>query len=257
MLRALTQSGGTTAPMNDSYSEGKTSWPLRSLLAMVPASERADLVRMGIPRRYDRGEILMHAGEAGREAFLIIEGCAKVLGSNVEGNPALLAVRMAGEVVGELSVLDGKPRSATVQAATPTRVRVISSTDLQKYMSAHPATAAAVQNNVTAKLREAIRDRIDLTGAPVVLRLARVICKLGSTYGEDVPEGIMISAPLSQADLSSLVGTTEQSIRRALGSLRDKGLVRPYYRKLIITDMNRLQEMTDGRISEDHDRRSQ
>src|SRR5579862_9021211 len=115
----------------------------------------------------------MRHGEPGHEAFLILEGCTKAIGDNPEGHQALLAVRMAGNIVGELSILDGQPRSATVQAASLTRVRVISGTELRDFIADHPATEAALQASVAAKLREAIRDRIDLNGAPVALRLAR------------------------------------------------------------------------------------
>jgi CRP-like cAMP-binding protein len=241
---------------DDHYPVGEGRWPLRSLLASIPARERLELLGLGLPRRYDRGEILIRAGEPGREVFLIVDGCVKVLADSVEGNPALLAVRTAGDVVGELSILDGQPRSATVQAANLTRVRVISAGDLRGFLTAYPATAAAVQSSVTAKLREAIRDRIDLNGAPVVMRLARVIYKLGSTYGEDAPEGVVVSVPLSQADLGSLAGTTEQSVRRALATLREDGLVCPHYRKLIITDIYRLREMVDGRAPGGRESRS-
>lgn len=198
----------------------------------------------------------MRLGEPGHEAFLIIEGCTKIVGDNPEGHPALLAVRMAGDMVGELSLLDGQPRSATVQAASLTRVQVISGTDLRGFIARHPATGSALQASVTAKLREAIRDRIDLNGAPVMLRLARVIWKLGNACGTPVPEGILISAPLSQADLGSLVGTTEQSIRRTLSTLRDLGLVRSRYREFVITDMGRLREMAMGRSLEINERRA-
>jgi CRP/FNR family cyclic AMP-dependent transcriptional regulator len=238
-------------------STDKGGWPTRSLLASIPALERLGLLQMGHPRRYDRGDILMRHGEPGHEAFLIIEGCTKITGDNPEGHPALLAVRMAGDMVGELSILDGQPRSATVQAASLTRVQVMSGTDLRGFLAHHPVTEAAVQASVTAKLREAIRDRIELNGAPVTLRLTRVIWKLGNACGTTVPEGVLISAPLSQADLSSLVGTTEQSIRRTLSTLRDLGLVRSRYRELVITDMDRLREMAMGRSPEISQRRAQ
>jgi CRP/FNR family transcriptional regulator, cyclic AMP receptor protein len=149
-------------------------------------------------------------------------------------------------LVGELSVLDGEPRSASIQAATPLRTRVISAAELRQFVAIRPSAAAALQNSVASKLREAIRDRIELNGAPVILRLARVIWKLGQTCGVETQDGVLISA-FSQADLGALAGTTEQSVRRALTTLRREGLVRSDYRKLLITDMRRLREMATGR----------
>jgi DNA-binding GntR family transcriptional regulator len=63
-----------------------------------------------------------------------------------------------------------------------------------------------------------------------------------------VPDGVLITAPLSQADLSSLIATTEQSVRRALSALRGDGLVRWEYRRTIITDPGRLHELAGIRL---------
>jgi CRP/FNR family cyclic AMP-dependent transcriptional regulator len=232
----------------DTSSNGSRQWRDGCLLASVPEPDRLEILQLGHPKRYDRGEILIRADDAGQEAFLIIDGCTKIIGDSADGNPSLLAIRMAGDMVGEFSALDGHPRSASVQAAAPTRVRVISGADLGGFLATHPATLAALQSHLTAKLREAIRDRIELNGAPVLLRLARVICKLGGTYGTQTAEGLLISVPLSQADFGSLVGTTEQSIRRALSILRNEDLVRTQYRTIIITDMSRLQRVANGRV---------
>jgi CRP/FNR family transcriptional regulator, cyclic AMP receptor protein len=229
----------------DIYPNNGDLWAPRSLLASVPEAERLDLLRLGRPRRYDRGELLARSGEPGRWAFLIIDGCVKITGESAEGHPALLAIRISGDLVGELSVLDGEPRSASIQAATPLRTRIIPAAELLGFMADRPVAAAALQNSVAAKLREAIRDRIELNGAPVTLRLAKVIWKLGRTCGIETPDGVLISA-FSQADLGALAGTTEQSIRRALTTLRGEGLVRSDYRKLLITDMQGLRKMTKG-----------
>jgi CRP/FNR family transcriptional regulator, cyclic AMP receptor protein len=230
----------------DLYPNNTASWTPRSLLAGVPEPEQLDLLRLGRPRRYERGELLARSGEPGRWAFLIIAGCVKITGESAEGHPALLAIRMSGDLVGELSVLDGEPRSASIQAATPLRTRIIPAAELLQFIADRPVAAAALHNSVAAKLREAIRDRIELNGAPVIIRLARVIWKLGGTCGIETPDGVLISA-FSQADLGALAGTTEQSIRRALATLRSEGLVRSEYRKLLITDMQGLREMTKGR----------
>jgi CRP/FNR family cyclic AMP-dependent transcriptional regulator len=205
-------------------------------------------MRMGSSRTYARGDILMGIGQLGTDVYLITRGCVKVIGDTFEGSQALLAVRMAGDLVGEIAFLDRKPRSATVSAAGLVTARVIPAASLHEHMSASPTTAAAVQAAVTAKLRETVRDRIDFNnGAPVATRLARAIYKLATVYGLEVPEGVLITAPLSQADLCSLIGTTEQSVRRSLAAFRDDGLVQVHYRRLIITDVGRLEKMAGAR----------
>lgn len=213
-------------------------------MASLTETDRAAFLALGTARGFDRGSVLMRFGETGCEAHLITGGCVKVLGADPHGHTTLLAIRMPGDIVGELSVLDGRPRSATVMAAAPTRVRAISGTVLRGLLRSRPAIGTAVQNSVNAKLREAIGHRTATTGAPVVKRLVRVLEKLGRYCGKRTGEGLVITAPLSQADLAALVGTTEQSIRRALASLRGSGLLITRYRQLVITDTARLAAMS-------------
>jgi CRP/FNR family transcriptional regulator, cyclic AMP receptor protein len=213
-----------------------------SFLASLPDHERSEFAKLGTVRCFTRDQHLTWIGESGRETFLIMSGCVKVFADSVEGRPILLALRMAGDLVGELSVLDGQPRSATAKAAEPVVARLIDGAELVDYLAAHPVVANAVRDTIAARLREAATHRIEVNNsAPVLRRLARALCILGDQYGVPAPDGVLIAAPLSQADMSSLIGTTEQSVRRALAALRADGLVRWDYRKTIITDPGGLR----------------
>ena len=98
-----------------------------------------------------------------------------------------------------------------------------------------------------ARLREATQKRIQVNNAaPVPRRLAWALCLLGERYGVPVADGVLIDAPLSQADIASLISTTEQSVRKALAGLRDEGVVRRTYRRTVITDLERLQEIASS-----------
>ncbi|MFL1379111.1 Crp/Fnr family transcriptional regulator [Nocardiopsis protaetiae] len=233
----------------------ETTWHPRSLVASLPPDDREALLLLGTPRRFERGAVLMRLGEAGHDAHLILDGCVKVLGGSADGHTTLLAVRMAGDIVGELSVLDGRPRSATVEAAAPTRVRTIGGGTLRAFLRDRPGVGTAVQHSVNAKLREAIGHRTDSSGAPVMLRLVRVLDRLGRYCGRRTEEGLSISVPLSQADLSALVGATEQSVRRALGVLRSSGVLLTRYRSLVITDTDRLAALAEETAPESARRR--
>lgn len=220
-------------------------WPHGSLMAAISVTERRALLAAAFPRRFERGTVFIRVGEPAKEAYVVVSGYVKVMAGNPEGNTALLAIRTAGDMVGEFAVLDGGPRSATVQAAGQVVVAAIPADVLHDFLADHPGTARAVQNGVTAKMRESIRHRADLNGVPVNLRLARVLHKLAGCYGRDDAEGLVLAVPLSQADLAALVGATEQSIRRGLAALREQGVITARYRRLIVKDMFRLQTLVD------------
>ena len=212
-----------------------------SFLSSLPAHERAEILSLGTVRRFTRDQQLTRIGEAGQEAFVITSGCVKVFANSIEGQPILLAVRLAGDLVGELAVLDGRPRTATARAAGPVTAIAINSADLLALLAGRPTLAAAVYATIAARLREAVAHRVEVNNsAPVRHRLARALCLLAEQYGVPVPDGVLITAPLSQADISSLIATTEQSVRRALSVLRAEGLVRWEYRKTVITDPDGL-----------------
>ncbi|MEU4149408.1 Crp/Fnr family transcriptional regulator [Streptomyces sp. NPDC026659] len=233
--------------MTERSAEAAEPWPLRGFLAALPERERRELLALGTTRRYERGSALMTAGEDGTQCFVVLRGFLKVVGENTDGNRALLAIRVPGDVVGEIAVLDGRPRSATVFAAVPTWARVIAGGQLLTHIAGHPVTALALQRTVTAKLRESTSHRTDLNGVPVLMRLARVVRRLASVYGKDTPEGVLIGAPLSQADLAELVGSTEQSVRRALSALREAGVISTRYRRMFVIDTCRLRAVAEGR----------
>jgi CRP/FNR family cyclic AMP-dependent transcriptional regulator len=201
-------------------------------------------VRLGTERRFARDEILFRIGEPGTEAFLIVRGCVKIFADSVDGRLVLLSIRMPGELVGELAPLDGQLRSATGRAAGPVTARAIGAKVLNGYLAAHPAANRAVRDRIAARLREAAQERIQvINAAPVPRRLAWALCLLSERYGVPVPDGVLVDVPLSQADIASLLATTEQSVRKALAGLRAEGVVRWTYRKTVITDPGKLRDI--------------
>ncbi|MGE0170971.1 Crp/Fnr family transcriptional regulator [Nocardioides sp.] len=222
-------------------------WPPGSLLSLLAPEHQAGLLGMGTGRSFDRNEILMREGEPGRALFLLLRGCVKVVSIAATGDVRLLAVRLAGDVVGELAALDGDPRSATVVTAARTTARVIGHEEFGRYVAAHAAVGAAVQRCVTAKLRQATRFRADAAAGPSTLaRLARVLHQLGASYGQPSPSGLLIDVHLSQPELAALVGVAQASIERALGELRARGMVRTGYRQLLISDADGLRTLAAG-----------
>jgi len=228
------------APKEHSLNE----YPPNSFLASLPPQERAEFARLGTERRFARDEILFRIGEPGTEAFLIVRGCVKIFADSMDGRLVLLSIRMPGELVGELAPLDGQLRSATGRAAGPVIARTIGATALNGYLAAHPAADRAVRDRIAARLREAAQERIQvINAAPVPYRLAWALCLLGERYGVLVPDGLLVDVPLSQADMAALLATTEQSVRKALAGLRAEGVIRWTYRKTVITDLDKLQEI--------------
>jgi CRP/FNR family cyclic AMP-dependent transcriptional regulator len=216
-------------------------WPGGTFLAGLTVADRDALLALGDTRRHARGEILIREGADDSSVYLLLRGYVRVIGSGYAGRETLLALRLAGDLVGELAALDRRPRSATVIAAMPTVTGRIPGKAFRAYLNERPAVAQAVQSRVVAKFRQANQYRIDLTGAPAVVRLARVLERLATLHGRTADGGTVIEVPVSQADLATLAGASEPSVQRALSALRGAGLLSTGYRRLVVRDLTQLR----------------
>ncbi|MFJ8112681.1 Crp/Fnr family transcriptional regulator [Streptomyces sp. NPDC096132] len=203
--------------------------------------DREALLSLGRIVRYDTGDVLIREGSHETSVLLLLDGCVKVVGVAEDGGTTLLALRVRGEVVGEISALDGQPRSATVIAARPTITRTLTGAAFRELLRERRGVADIVQRCVLAKLRGATRYRIDGSSGSAAVRLARALDNLVRSYARAVPEGLRIDVPLTHADLAALAGVSEASVQRALRSLRAAGAVTTKYRMVVIRDQDILR----------------
>jgi CRP/FNR family transcriptional regulator/CRP/FNR family cyclic AMP-dependent transcriptional regulator len=157
--------------------------------------------------------------------FLIVAGQVKVVLPSGDGEEAILGVLNAGECFGELSLLDGEPRSATIVATEPTDVLVVDRERFLAAVAANPRVAVDFLRILARRLRdvdEAVEDAVFLD---VPARLAKRLLELAAEYGSAGPDGIEIGLRVTQAELASMVGATRESINKHLGAFRARGLV--------------------------------
>ena len=215
-------------------SDGK--WAAGTVLHALDPDDRRALIGLGAPRVFQPGATLISEGSRDFDAYVLLDGCCKVLGNSVDGRAVLVSIRIGGDLVGELAALDEQPRSATVIALTPVTSRVISRPRFLRYLATHPLAAQAIHAQVARELRRSTRYRVYVNGAPIAARLAFVLDFLAETYGQPGPDGVRIDVPLSQPELASLIGVSEPSLHRALSDLRSRNVIVTRYRRVIVRD---------------------
>ncbi|SEG49281.1 cAMP-binding domain of CRP or a regulatory subunit of cAMP-dependent protein kinases [Actinacidiphila yanglinensis] len=213
-------------------------WPPAGLLGRVDAADRATLLGLGHRVVYPAGQITIHEADTSDFALLLLGGTVKVTAHALDGREALLAVRMAGDLVGELAGIDGQPRTGTVTACGRVLARYILRAELLECTNKHPAIGLALSASVVAKLRTATTRIVDFTGCDVLGRLARILHHLAVTYR--LPGRNEAQLPLSQPEMATLVGAAESSIHKALRALRESGAVVTGYRRITILDLEHL-----------------
>ena len=221
----------------------RMSWPGRTVLGRVTDSSRAALLATGTLRQYPAGSTLIMEGDSSTHVFLLIDGWLKVTGTTEDGGRALLALRSSGDIVGEQAALENQPRAATLTSAGVTVAREIHQSEFLRLLAERPDVSMAVTHALSAKLRWATRRRIDFSGLPTNVRLARVLSDLAQLDGRQTSQGTELGYELTQPELAAMVGASEPSVHRALRQLRADGVVGTGYRRVIIRDLPTLHEI--------------
>ncbi|GGL28127.1 Crp/Fnr family transcriptional regulator [Planomonospora parontospora] len=221
---------------------------------MLDEDARGELLTLGKPQPYEPGAILIRQGDSRCDHVLLLRSarpgtsaCAKVTVALGNGAEALLGVRVSGDLVGEMAVLRGTDRSATVTACTPMLAFQISSAAFISYLDGHPRLWSALASMIANRLDWANHRRLDFAAFPIPVRLARVLTDLAASHGFPVEEGTDLGVGLSQPELGRLIGAREAAVNNAVRSFKENGLLLIRRRRLIITDPEGLRAFgTEG-----------
>jgi CRP/FNR family transcriptional regulator, cyclic AMP receptor protein len=190
---------------------------------LLSTADRATLLAAGTVRRFTGGDTLCREGESAEHVIFIESGRVKVVSVAVDGQEALLAIRGPGELLGEIAVLDDKPRSAGVHALEPVQARIIPAGRFKAFLRDRPDASAALLSMVVGRLREADRRRLEYTAYDVPTRLALLLLEL--TGQAATAAGADAVVLLSQRELATATGASREAVVKALGRFRSKGII--------------------------------
>lgn len=219
--------------------DAAVTWPVASLLGRLSESARPALLELGTAVTFRRGKQILRQGASGTHAYLLLAGCVKVTG-NDGGREPLLAVRVGGDLVGEMAVLSGKTRSATVSTCAVTAVRVIPGAELRTFFLSYPDAALELACMISERLRWANERRVAFAALDARMRLIRALVAVAETYGRDTAEGRDLGVSLTQEEIASLAGVRLPTAEKILRALQSAGAVQLGYRKIVVTDLASL-----------------
>lgn len=196
------------------------------LLDTLRADDRKELLRSGTRRRYSKGDVLVLEGDRSSMVFVIIHGWVMVSSTSDEGRRVVLAFRGSGDIVGELAVISSRPRSATVTALDDVTASLMTAETFQRHVATMPSFAAQIMRTLGDRLRDADTSRRELATLRVLQRLCRLVIRLAEQSGTRATGGIVVEFSLAQHDLAAAIGATREATAKALGVLRERGLIR-------------------------------
>jgi CRP/FNR family transcriptional regulator, cyclic AMP receptor protein len=211
------------------------------LLAGLSDGDREALAAAVVRRRYRKGDIVMQKEEPGHALFIVERGSVRIYVPSAQGNDLILAVLGPGDFFGDLSLLDGRPRSASAAVGGDTSLLQLERSDFIALITRRPAAAMAVLEAVARRLRETDEMASDLAFLDVAGRLAKKLLELASAHGVERDGGLLIELPVTQEELANMIGVTRESVNRNLSDFRRLGLIKNQGRRIVIVDAARLR----------------
>jgi CRP/FNR family cyclic AMP-dependent transcriptional regulator len=223
----------------------KAAWPADDqaigFLGSLDGVQAAALRDRAVVRRFRKGQALFHEGASSDRVIVLLSGRVKVSTVAGDGKEIVLAFRGPGDLLGELSAIDGEPRSASVEAIEPVEALGIAAADFRSFLIAHPEVALLLMQMLSRRLRDADRKRVEFGAYDTVGRVAARLVELAEQYGEPVAHGLRIGLPLSQEELAGWTGASREAVSKALQTLRKVGWVVTERRRITVLDLDALR----------------
>ncbi|GAA1286487.1 Crp/Fnr family transcriptional regulator [Planotetraspora silvatica] len=208
-------------------------------LDLLTAEEIDDLRAAGRTRGWERGATVMNEGETADWVLVLTSGRVKVSSHTESGTEVVLAIRGPGALLGDMSALDGHPRSGTVTALEPVEGIVVG--DFPGFLNRHGRVAVLLMRLIVARLRDADRKRVEYGAYDTTGRVATRLVELAERYGEPVDGGVRVALPLSQDELAGWTGASREAVSKALRTLRDRGLIETGRLRVVVHDLEELR----------------
>lgn len=195
-------------------------------------------------RQVPKGSILFYVDDPGNACYIVIEGKVKIVVNSGDGREHILGILGLSDLFGEMSLIDGQPRSATAIAVEETSVLTIQREEFMRILADHPGIAMKLLIVLSRRLRltDAHVESLAFLSAPG--RVARLLLQLASDSGERNPEGkLVFSSRMTRQEMANLTGTSRETFTRVLMDYQDRGLVAIDRNQFILHNEPKLKEL--------------
>jgi CRP/FNR family cyclic AMP-dependent transcriptional regulator len=206
--------------------QGSVSTTHQSLLSRLPEHLFTSLFSHATPVHLKTDQALFLVGDTGDGCYRVEDGLLKVAMMSSAGNERILAFLGPGAIVGEMSIIDRLPRSASVVAVHAAVLSFLSRADFVRFANKHPEVYESLLALLAARLRETDTTIAAGTFLPLRGRVACVLLELAQEFGQDVGAGrIVIHQKISQKDLAAMAGIARENVNRILSDWKRRKLV--------------------------------
>jgi len=205
----------------------------------------ARLHTLGRVRSFVRDAPLVREGSASDEVLFITKGRVKIVTVSRSGREAVLGVRGAGDLIGDVSAIDGHPRSASAVALERVDARVIATSSFVQFLAETPEASLCLLRLLASRLRDADSKRREHASHDATARLANRLIELGERFGEPGSgqhrDRVRINVGLTQEELAGWTGSSLEATAKAFRALRSAGVVTTGRKRIEITNLDALR----------------
>lgn len=207
---------------------------------------RRELTARAHRRRYASGDVIFHSGSPGESMMAVLAGTVRINVPSQQGKEIVLAELGAGEVFGEIAVLDGKERTADCVALTNCDLMVLERGDILRFLERHPDVVLKLLGVLCDRLRKTDERIAEIAFLELPVRLAKALLRAGAASARTGETRREIKLGLSQRQLGSMIGGARESVNRCLRDWHRRGIIRLTEGWIIIVAPDALQEIAGG-----------
>jgi CRP-like cAMP-binding protein len=197
-------------------------------------------------RKFEAGDTIFLMGALHDSMMAVLKGVVKISMSSVDGKEIVLAILHAGEVFGEIAMLDGEPRSADATALTACNLAVLDRREILAVLERNPGAWLGLVGVLCSRLRETDQHVVELALLGMPVRLAKALLRVLNSHGAQVPVSPGNEFRLSQNELANLVGAARENVNKCLRNWRRFGIIRTEKRVIKIMDRSALEAIAES-----------
>lgn len=245
-----------TTPRNQHGNSAQTAVPPATLsdigvLAGLAEDELQSLARRCNWRRYERNQQIVGHLDSTREVHFIVQGRVRVIVYSFAGKEVTFRDMAAGDLFGELSALDGQPRSANVIALEPTATAALSAEAFNALLERHPSVSKALLGRMVRQVRSLTERIFEFSTLAVKNRIHAELLRLAQDSSESDGKVAVIKPIPKHADMASRLSTHREAVTRELALLAQGGLLERRKDALVIHDVRKLAKLVEAVLGSD------
>lgn len=229
-----------------SLEDGRRLLGASVLFRKLASHERNELIARAHMRRFEAGDTIFLTGALDNSMMAILKGDVKISISSAEGKEIMLAIVHAGEVFGEIAMLDGKPRSADAKALTACDLAVVDRRDILAALERNPAAWLGLVEVLCSRMRRTDQHLVELALLELPARLAKALLRVvDAERGPPAAHRTGAECHLSQSELATIVGAARESVNKCLHAWQRTGIVRMKKRAIKVADRAALEALAE------------